>query len=119
MRSLPLLRNGEPLAGWQVWLATSWWQRAVGLLGTSRLPERTGLWIEPCASVHTIGMRYAIDVVFVDAAQRIVKLSPGKRPFGAAACRQAKAVLELGDGGIAVLALRVGERLAPDRLAAV
>jgi uncharacterized membrane protein (UPF0127 family) len=48
------------------------WDRLLGLLGRRSLDEGEGLWIEPCNSVHMFGMRFAIDVVFVDASSRVV-----------------------------------------------
>jgi uncharacterized membrane protein (UPF0127 family) len=56
--------------------------RRRGLLGTSSLPDGQGLVIVPCRQVHTFGMRYPIDVVFVDeswAVRRVVsRLRPGR-----------------------------------------
>jgi uncharacterized membrane protein (UPF0127 family) len=45
--------------------------RMRGLLGRSDLPAGQGLLIEACGSVHTVGMRFALDVVFLDAAWRV------------------------------------------------
>ena len=39
--------------------------RLRGLLGRDGLPAGTGLWIRPCNAVHTLGMRFAIDIVFL------------------------------------------------------
>jgi len=44
--------------------ARSAWQRARGLLGHPPLGPGEGLVIEPCKSVHTFFMGYALDVVF-------------------------------------------------------
>jgi len=56
--------------------------RRRGLLGTDALPDGGGLVIIPCRHVHTVGMRYAIDVAFVDASwtvRRVVhRLKPGR-----------------------------------------
>jgi hypothetical protein len=59
--------------------------RMVGLLGARGLPERTALLIPRCDSVHTVAMRFAIDVVFArrldpDGALEIVSVSPDVRP---------------------------------------
>lgn len=40
-----------------------WWERLVGLLGTG--PGASPVALFPCSSVHTLGMRYAIDVALV------------------------------------------------------
>ena len=56
--------------------------RRRGLLGTESLPDGRGLVMIPCRHIHTIGMKYAIDVAFVDASwtvRRVVhNLKPGR-----------------------------------------
>lgn len=60
--------------------ATKWHERLIGLLFT---PESkfTGLAIKPCSSIHTIGMRYPIDVVFVDGDNHITRIHKSVKPF--------------------------------------
>jgi hypothetical protein len=58
-----------------------------------------------------VGMRYAIDVVYLDRIGRVLKCVPGLRPFGVSACGGAWAVLELAEGTIAHLGLEAGQRL--------
>lgn len=79
-------------------VAATWWQRAIGLLATSQLDHPSGLWIEPCASVHTMGMRHDLDLVFVDRQGRVLKVAHGVRPWRASSCRSARATLELRAG---------------------
>src|SRR5262245_44534822 len=50
------------------------WSRLRGLLGTRRLEPGEGLWIKPSNQIHMFGMRYAIDLVFLDRAGRVVRL---------------------------------------------
>jgi len=50
------------------------WSRLRGLLGTKRLEPGQGLWIRPSNQIHMFGMRYAIDLVFLDGAGRVVRL---------------------------------------------
>ena len=54
--------------------------RLKGLLGKSSLPTGEGLWIKPCNSVHTFGMQFPIDVVFLDKKMRVVALAKTLRP---------------------------------------
>lgn len=104
-----LRHNGQPVAGWHIRVARTWWQRAVGLLATPALHRGQGLWIAPCGSVHTVGMRYPIDVVFVDASGTVRKLVRRLRPFRGAWCWGAHATLELRAGAIDELGLVRGD----------
>jgi uncharacterized membrane protein (UPF0127 family) len=101
-----LIHNQRPLTAWRIRTAKSWWRRAVGLLTTSNLDDSSGLWIAPCGSVHTIGMRYAIDVVFLDEMGRVKKLVRWLKPFRCAVCWGACSTLELRAGAIDELSLR-------------
>lgn len=58
----------------------SLFERMRGLIGYRELGAQTGLLIERCAAVHTVGMRFTLDLVFLDAAWRIVKVVPQVRP---------------------------------------
>ena len=60
-------RTREMLPGDQVRTASTFFPRFVGMLGTAAIADGEGLWIVPCRSVHTLGMRYPIDVAFLDA----------------------------------------------------
>jgi uncharacterized membrane protein (UPF0127 family) len=71
---------------------------AARLLGLSRLPRDAagaGLLIPRCASVHTFGMRFALDLVFLDGAGRALAVRRGIGPRRLGWCRGARAVLEL------------------------
>jgi uncharacterized membrane protein (UPF0127 family) len=54
--------------------------RLRGLLGRSSLGRGAGLLIERCGSVHTVGMRFALDLVFLDRAWRVVRVVRKVRP---------------------------------------
>ena len=81
--------------------------RARGLLG--RCPPRP-LLLVPARAIHTWGMRFAIDVVFLDADLRVLRVVRGLRPWRCAAARGARAVLELPAGG--AVGIAPGDRLA-------
>ena len=88
------------------------WTRLRGLLGTSRLAPGEGLWIRPCRQVHMFGMRYPIDVVFLDERLGVVHTIPSLAPWamspriGAAA-----SVIELPAGTLARIGVAPGARL--------
>ena len=95
----------------RVWKTTTAWDRLRGLLGRPPLAAGEGLLIEPCASVHTFGMGYALDLAFIDASWRVSKLVTGLRPARLAAGLGAARTLELAAGGLAQAGLRAGETL--------
>jgi uncharacterized membrane protein (UPF0127 family) len=72
--------------------------RMRGLLGRRDLPNGEGLLLRPAGSVHTAFMRFPIDLVFLGADDRVVKVAHSVPPWRAVACRGAKAVIELAAG---------------------
>ena len=87
-------------------LAATRLSRLRGLIG--RPPSPTPLLLVPARSVHTVGMRRPIDVVFVDADLRVLKVVHAMRPGRLAVARGAVAALELVAGAATV---RPGDRL--------
>ncbi|MCH8009235.1 MAG: DUF192 domain-containing protein, partial [Chloroflexi bacterium] len=63
--------------------ARGFWPRLVGLLRRSSLEPGEALLLDPCTSVHTAFMRFAIDVVYLDRGGKVVKVSPHLKPFRA------------------------------------
>jgi len=62
----------------------------------ARFPAGKGLWIVPCRGVHTLGMRFPIDVVYLNGDRVIVHIEENLRPWRMAAVRlNAATVLEL------------------------
>ncbi|HEY7586052.1 MAG TPA: DUF192 domain-containing protein [Candidatus Deferrimicrobiaceae bacterium] len=73
--------------------------RLMGLLGRRPLAEGEGLWISPCRGVHSIGMRYSIDVLFLDGQGKVIGAIQGFPPMRLTGIfREAKGALELPDG---------------------
>lgn len=64
----------------RVCVADRWWQRLRGLLGTSSLPPGEGMLLHPCPSVHTFGMRYPLDVAFLDRSGTVLAVYPALAP---------------------------------------
>jgi uncharacterized protein len=85
--------------------------RMRGLLGRRGLGAGEGLLISPAPSVHTCGMRFPIDVVFLDRGLRVLDVRAALRPWRFAAHRGARSVLELPAGRAAEAGLRPGDRL--------
>jgi uncharacterized membrane protein (UPF0127 family) len=91
---------------------SSFLHRAVGLLARTTIRPDEGVWITSCRAIHTIGMRVAIDVIFVDGESRVLRAVSNVRPNRLAlSCRGAEAVVELGSGALRDIDLLPGDRL--------
>lgn len=113
MYSAVVNRRTQETVATRVYWAHNWLDRLKGLLGTSSLEAQAGIWLMPCRSIHMLGMRYAIDAIFLDAQQQICQLSPAIRPYRiCTAPRPAYSVLELQHGRIQALDLNLGDTLA-------
>ncbi len=73
-------------------------KRSKGLLGRDGLASGEGLWIVPCEAVHTFGMRFPIDLVYVDRSKRVRKVRSAVRPWRISACLTAHSIIELAAG---------------------
>lgn len=96
----------------KVWKASSSWERMRGLLGRAPLGNDEALLLEPCGSVHSFGMRYALDLVYVDRRGCVRKLVYGMRPGRLSASLGAHATIEFAAGKLAVTGIKMGDRLA-------
>jgi len=74
------LANGETLVE-NVYLAKSLRERLRGLLGRTALPAHEGLLLDPCSSIHTVGMKFPIDVIFLDKHDRVTAWHVDVRPY--------------------------------------
>ena len=90
---------------------TNMLDRARGLLFRKKLQPQQALWIDPCPSVHTVGMRYPIDVVFMDKQGTVLKVVEKLPPLRMALCKNAHATLELSGGEAAQLGIELGMQL--------
>jgi uncharacterized membrane protein (UPF0127 family) len=68
--------------------------RLVGLLGTPDLADDEGLWLEPCSSVHTAGMRIPIACAFLDGERRVLRVVDPLPPWRHAGVRGARVAVE-------------------------
>jgi uncharacterized membrane protein (UPF0127 family) len=72
--------------------------RLRGLIGRPSLPPDEALLIRRCRSVHTVGMRFAIDLVWLDADGLPLRVDRAVPPLRVRTCLQARAVLECAAG---------------------
>lgn len=95
--------------------ADTWLSKGWGVLGRRSLPAGEGLWLPGVASVHTLGVRFPLDLLFLDAdwrTLRVVQVPPGRwlvRMPGAAH------TLELGAGTLVPKPFSTGERWRLER----
>jgi len=85
--------------------------RRTGLLKHAGLAPGEGLWIVPCESVHSFGMKFAIDLVYLDRRRRVRKTRRSMRPWRISACLMADSVLELPVGTIEATGTEPGDQL--------
>ena len=85
--------------------------RRKGLLGRSQFTQGEGLWITPCESVHTWGMKFPIDVVYLDRSRRVRKVRENMTPWKMSMHLLSESVLELPTGAIRQSGTRVGDQL--------
>ena len=102
--------NAEAIAS--VRRAESLFDRTVGLMGASSVPIGEGMWFDNCSAIHTLFMRVAIDVVFLDGYGRVMRTLPAIGPNRPGiACAGARVTIELGEGTLREVELREGDRL--------
>lgn len=75
--------------------AHTWLRRASGLLGLPKLVPGEVLWLRPCHSIHTFGMRYCIAVFFLDRDMQIIDVRPCVRPNRIVYCHRAHSACEM------------------------
>jgi len=110
--TLTLRREDGRVVAESVTVADSTGRRLRGLLGKRDLPSGHGVLLRPAWSIHTAFMRFAIDVVFLDADQIVIKIVPALPPFKTASCRGAREVVELRAGECERRGLALGDRVA-------
>lgn len=99
-----------------VHMACSFRSRCVGLLRRRSMPEQEGLLLVPGGTVHTLGMRFNIDVVFLNRHMRVLGLAENVAPWRIViAPRGTARVLELSAGKVGTTQLTAGTYLIVDR----
>jgi uncharacterized protein len=112
-------KTRETFVATEATIADSYFPRLVGLLGkTSRWAQPgRGLWIVPSRGVHTIGMLFPIDLIFLSNNKQVVHIEEHVRPFRVSAVSlQAASVLELPAHTIYRTGTKVGDHLEIGRM---
>ncbi|MCU0229336.1 MAG: DUF192 domain-containing protein [Bryobacterales bacterium] len=90
--------------------------RREGLLKRSGLAEGEGLLISPCEAIHTFGMQFTIDVVFIDRKRRVRKVLHAMPRNRIGFCFSAEYALELAAGTAKATGTEPGDILEMHRL---
>ena len=79
--------------------ANTWLRRLVGLLGHSSLKDSEGMLFEPGGGIHTVGMRFSIDVIYLDKDNSVLGIVANMKPWRfSLAPKGTRVVLELSSG---------------------
>lgn len=95
----------------EIMIADDFISRCCGLLGTKSLSQDKGLLLCPCNSVHMVGMLYALDIVYLNKTDKIIKIVENLRPFQFSGCWGAAAVLELRAGTVQRAGWELGQQV--------
>jgi uncharacterized membrane protein (UPF0127 family) len=107
-------RTRQAYLATQLRVAGSHWSRLRGLMGTAagKFLAGQGLWIVPSRGVHTLAMRFPIDVIYLDANKVVVYAKANLRPWRVAPVRmKAASVLELPDHTLRATGTSVGDQI--------
>ena len=76
--------------------ANTWCSRLIGLAGLRLrdIPRWHALLLRPCRSVHTLGMCFELDLIFLSDQGTVLEVERGVPPARIRTCRRAAAVLE-------------------------
>ncbi len=86
--------------------------RMKGLLGRDSLSIGEGLLIQPCMGIHTFGMKFPLDIVFLDREDKVVAVKQNMPPNRMSRIYFTSAsVLELPAGTLGSLRMVKGDRL--------
>ena len=99
------------VVGESVAVADRWWLRLRGLLGRPPLAPGEGLLLDPCRAVHMLGMRYPLDVAFVDDRRTVVATYHGLAPRARTGWHAARYALELPAGTLRDTETQQGDAL--------
>jgi len=113
-------RTRESFLGLRVASADTLFSRLKGALGRIGLKPDDGVWLVPSQGIHTIGMLFAIDLVYLDAANRVIHLVEHLGPFRISPIRiNCASILELESRAIYSSNTRIGDELiicAPEEI---
>ena len=109
----------QTVIGDRIEVADTGARRNKGLLGRTGLGAGEGLWIVPCEAVHTFGMKFSIDLIYLDRKRRVVKVRHGVPPARISGALRAHSVIELPPGVVAASVTSAGDVLEFDSASSI
>jgi uncharacterized protein len=97
LASLPVK---EPGPGLRIYAARTFRSRGLGLAFLDSIPPGTALRLEPCRSIHTFGMRFALDLIWLGPEDDVLGVDREVPRRRMRSCRGARAVLETQAGEV-------------------
>ncbi len=105
-------RKRESFLGLRVASADTLSMRLMGLLGKVRFKPHDGMWLSPSMGIHTIGMLFPIDLIYLDSAHCVIHLIENFGPFRISPIRIGCAsILELPARAIYSSRTQIGDQL--------
>lgn len=113
-----LIRNKtrDLLLAYKAGIANTSSLRRRGLLKHQHLNPGDGLWLVPCEAVHTFGMKFPIDVLYLSRAKKVLKIESCLPKRRISVHLRAHSVLELPAGMAAATGTAVGDELTMERV---
>lgn len=85
--------------------------RARGLLGRPSMPPESRLVLARCRAIHTIGMKFAIDLLFFSGSGEVLAVYESVSPARVRICWRAQGVIEAAAGWISREGIQCGDRI--------
>lgn len=105
-----LLRDGDCIVD-RAMFADNVFERMRGLLGRPRIGPGQAMVLTRCGAIHTCGMRYPIDVLFLDRRWRIIDVKHQIHPWRMTQCLRAVNTVEIAAGEAHRISLQPGDKL--------
>jgi uncharacterized protein len=101
----------ENLLDFNVLTAVTFLERAGGLLFRPKLNINELLLLKPCSSIHTIGMKYDIDIIYLSKKGEILKIIKNLKPLKFSICFRANMVLEFASSELRIFNFKLGDQV--------
>lgn len=103
--------NSKEVIFSEVLMPNDFFSRAKGLLGRPEIGDSEGLLFLKCNSIHMLGMRFPIDLIFLNSLGEIIRCVRSLKPWRIAASLGSSVTLEVKQGSINKHQLQPGIQL--------